>query len=311
MSTATAGHTLATGTTLASKFGSFGIANKRMIKPLERLFGHIFGRANSGKTSLFSGYPGALIINCDGSSTPVPSADAPPPVAQFFPGFNDAGQPVGVDGQSLILNWAAIEKLRDSLIEAAVANRPRPTTIVLDSVMSAMALIKAHLVEIDKVKPNRQHVKEWTDLHGEAAWESLYSRLAQFASSLLPHYGVWFITHLSDKFRTDGGVERKVLELTTPPGFLPRFNPLFELAIGTEARLSPKTEETVTMFQGKPLINKVTVMNKKVFLTGETPDLVNIYKHRIALPISLELPPGKEWDTLAEAYRKAAEPKVG
>jgi hypothetical protein len=301
------GHSLAVGESLTNKYGSWGIANQRMIKPPSRLFGLAFGPPNAGKTSLFSWNPGALIINCDGSSTPLPFPGAPAPTAQFFPGFNAKGESIGPTGSVMNLTWEKIDEMRLKLIEAAEKNLPRPEIVVLDSVTTAMHRIKEHLVIKDRAKPNRSHVKEWSDLHGEAAWEALYNTLLNFAHTLLPHYGVWFIAHITDKWKSVGGADVKVRELTVPDGFRARFNPLLELAICLEARLSP---EKVTTYIDVPGTGKVpqidTIMKKKAFLTGETADLANVYKQRIALPVNLELPPTKEWETFCKAYESAA-----
>lgn len=302
------GHTLAVGESLSNKYGSWGISGKRMIKPIDRLFGMAFGKPNSGKTSLFTWNPGALIINCDGSSTPVPSSDVPPPLAQFYPGFNEKGECIDARGTIMVLTWERINALRLQLIEAAEKNLPRPKTIVLDSVGTAMHRIKEYLIAKDRESgPHRKHVQEWSQMHGEAAWESLYNQLLNFAYSLLPHYGVWFVAHITDKWKNVGGSDVKVTELTVPDGFRARFNPLFELAICFEAKLSPeKVVKTITLPDGQKYEDVQTIMKKKVFLTGETADLANVYKQRIALPVNIELPPTKEWDTLSKVYAEAA-----
>lgn len=307
-------HTLAAGTTVASQYGAFGISNRRMIPPPGRLFGFAVGHPGAGKTNLFAYNPAALILNCDTSSTPMPTADAPPPTAQFVPGFDTTGRTIDAAGNVIVMSWAFVEDIKAKLIDAAINNRPRPETVVLDSVPTAIGLLRSWLVSEEKKKPGRTHVKDWSDLHGEAAWELLYGTLLKFAADLRPYYGVWFTGHLTEKIINENGTDKRVQALTTPPGFMPRFYPLFELCVGIEARttMEERNVTKVLVIEGKstPITDKVQVPTKKSYLIGESVELAKVAKRRIALPLTLELPPLSGWQTFCEAYNKAAQMPV-
>lgn len=307
------GQTLSTGQTIASKYGAFGISNKWMIAPPDRSFVFLVGESNSGKTNLVASNPAALILNLDGSSTPMPSPDSPPPPAQFFPGINEEGQTIGADGQPLTLTWGVIEATKKRLIEAATSNQPRPRMVVLDSVGVAMNLIKQHLVDKERAKPGKEWVMDWTNLHGEAAWEALYGILMKFKTDLSPYYGVWFTGHIASKWRKLEGkedlVERK--ELSLPPGFMPRFYPLFEAVLGIESKIEMMEVTKVRKIKrGDTVIespHQVQEPVRKVYMSGQISGTPNaIHKRRIKLPLQLELPATGGWDFFAGEYKKAA-----
>lgn len=299
--------TLLCGENPVTQYGTFGIANKRMIPRPSKLLGFLFGPTNSGKTSLVASAAGALIINLEKSSTPISSPTAPPLPAQFWPGLNEDGQPIDPSGKVFRVDWDSVKTLINSLVEASQKNLPRPDFVVFDSLTTLIysVLHEATLKNFGK--------DEWAEGRGDAMWEWLNQQIAWAIRSLRDaNYGVWFIGHLAtyENKGTDGASSQKTY-IQCHPGFIRRFWGQFELCIGIEKTLSIEVtpyEEEVKMSDGK--IAKVTKQRQtqKVgfVLTGETPKTATIYRQRIALPKAILLPEVGGWVEFEKQYLSVA-----
>lgn len=302
----------AVGNTLASKYGKWGISGTKMVPPCEKIFGLCVGFPNCGKTEFFSSHEGALIINCDLSSTPMSSADADPPKAQFFPGLNDDGMPIGVDGKVVVMGWEPIEKLKAALLDAAAKDQPRPQTIILDTLNAAIHLIKQYIVK-------ERGKDDWRDLDGRQAWDILYDTLIDFAMDLRrAGYGVYFVCHLVTN-TVPVGEDKHVIktELTITGNFYKRLYPMFELVMGIEKKPVVRTvmeERVIKKKDGtESVIKKPKSFNDFDYVLSvdntdpKNEDLRRILKSRVKMPSGgIPLPAGEGWSTFSQSYREHA-----
>lgn len=293
-----------------SQYGSFGIANQRMVAKPGRVFGIMIGENNTGKTSFLGSNPAALIVNMDLSSTPVPSLDAPPPPCQLWPGINTEGQCIDFDHKPMVLTGEAIDGLKVRLIEAATKNQPRPETIVFDSAGAWINLLKAQTL---------LHFKKdsWDAGHGEAMWEYLYNKILSTMNELrAAGYGVWIIAHITFEYIDDGtagGLKKKHYSLTTPPGFFKRFYGMFEVALELQKTYTIKVSDvvrTTKMADGSTvqMPDKVEERIPLFVLIGESPTMQSLYKRRVAFPARIELPAQGSWDKFTKMYMDVAVP---
>ena len=159
----------AVGKTVAQKYEGLGFTAQKMVHPPGKLFGLIVGMPGSGKSCFLQSHPGAFIINTDSTSTTNEE-----PQACIWPGVSEVGQPIDVGGNPLVLTWEEVIKKKEQLIALAKENKPRPETIVVDSLGPALNLVKDHIVK----KAGKKH---WKELHGPAAWDDAYDTLLRFA----------------------------------------------------------------------------------------------------------------------------------
>jgi len=290
-----------------ANYGNFGIANTRMwVKP-GKIKGVIIGEFQTGKTSLFASNPAALILNLDVSSTPVPTKDAAPPPAQFWPGLNPEGRPIRPDGSPFILTWAEIGNLRDELVKAFKENKPRPDLVVIDSVTELFNILRQATLEYFKKD-------SWDEGRGDAMWEWLYQQYNSLVNDLRnAGYGVWVVLHIAPEYITEeDGKKKTKWAMTTPPGFFKRFYGGFEMALEMRKHFTKKVTQGFKIIKtpnGEVKMPETIVEDVPVFtLVGENPDRANHYKRRICLPKQIELEKDGMWETFEKAYLDAAVP---
>ncbi len=295
-----------------SQYGSFGIAGERLwVKP-GRLRGVVIGEFNTGKTSFLASNPAALIINLDLSSTPVPSIDSPPLPAQFWPGLNPEGQPIGFNRQVIKLDLDAVKGLVGQLEEAAAKNLPRPETIVIDSVSELLSLIK--LAALKQFGKNDKPLNSWDEGRGDAMWEWVYNQYLSIVDRLrAAGYGCWVVAHITQETIEDESSKRVVKwSLTTPPGWYKRFYGGFEAALQLEKTFDVRqiTKVKKVTVDGKIIeMPEITAEKVAMFtLVGESSSMSALYKRRVCFPARLTVPPVGAWAAFEAEYLKVAKP---
>lgn len=291
------------GTPLAQQYGNFGIANRRMFPPPSRLYGLLLGLSNCGKTSFLLQNPAALIINTDMSSTP----DGPSPNAQIWPGYNDNGDPIDVDGKPLILDWSAVRRLCDRLVDAAAKQQPRPEMVVFDSALTAVSLLKPWVLARINARGSGNDKREmWADADGRQAWELLYAELENQCNRLRQAgYGVWLTAHLDMAKDGDSAVNSSPRILMSS-GFMSRLYPKFELAMVMERYSQTKQilKEGQTK-DGKPVTFRENVEVPRYRLVFRRQDLNGIAKLRRNIDESIDVDANTGWSDFERLYRES------
>lgn len=249
--------TLDAGLSIQQQYGAFGMASGgeagSSVSPLDKIMGMLMGFKSDGKTTLFLGCHGALILNFDGLSTPAPQVEKTyPTLAQIWPARNKMGVLVGANGQPLIPDWPAVADLGDQLIKAAKANKPRPRMVIFDSSTAALRLLKDYVVvaaaELALAKADKE-VKTFRNLEGRSGYDVMYDLLVGLSLELNAHgYGVWWNVHLSKRhIQLPAGGEQEVTELSTTESLLKRISPFFEMIVkvrsGKQTRTVNQTRE--------------------------------------------------------------------
>jgi hypothetical protein len=296
--------TLGAGQTSAQKFGNFGIANKRMIVPPSRLLGMIVGFPGKGKTSLFRDHAGALIINVDMSSTPYPKPESPPPACGFFPAMDERGGFTDpATGKVVTVDWATVMDLKKRLIEASVENKPRPETIVLDSLSASIRLAMEWVVK-------ERGKTSWKEIDGRQGYEDAYASVVRLGIDLrAAGYGFYYIAHLVDKKIPIGpDLYSKEIELAMGDGLYSRLNPTLELLAAVEEKTVSYTRLDKVFIKelNTTVENPVEITEKKRFLTVNNEGLNRVIKHRVRLPGQVELGENTAWADFSKAYRDGA-----
>ncbi len=289
---------LGSGQTLAQRYDGLGFSGQPMHYPLERLFGIISGPPDSGKSCLFQGCPDAFILNLDLSSTTNPQ-----PAACIWPGITPGGEPMDVDGSRMELTWKALARKHEQLLKLAADDAPRPRTIVLDSLGSAISMARDHVVEAW----NKKH---WTEIDGRAGWEYVYDGIIRFGTSLRKAgYGFFFVAHVVNQvlpMGEDRYVERHNLTIT--PNFWSRFFPFLEFSAVIYPQWTTESHQVrkpdVTTPDGKTIPGRTVteqIRTKRYVLTTTEEQYAGITKSRVPIE-SLSIPLEGGWATLAATY---------
>lgn len=293
---------LAVGKPITQRYKGLGLAGP-MISPPSKLFGFIVGMPASGKSSFMQSHPNALIINADLSSTTTSN-----PTAAMWPAMDPkSGMPVepykSSEVRTIELTWDKILQMKKDLI--VLANQDdddRPETIVLDSLGSALALVRKYVTK-------KAGKSDWKDMDGRRAWDDVYENLVSFASDLrAAGYGVYYVCHLVNA-KIPIGDDRYTFrpELTITDGFYKRLFPLFELVAAFECEIG--TETTMIETQGpngkKGPKRPSTVQYKRHYLKVNDETLNGITKCRVNLPDKFLIPAEGGWEAFEAEYLNA------
>ena len=192
-------HTLAVGKTAANKYPSLGQAAGNSQYPLGKMFGLLVGESGAGKSFVMQSNPDAYILNLDETPTVYPNSEA-----TMFPIAGPDGRPVDETGKPIVLSWEDIEEKKKVLCALATSNSPRPQTVVLDTIMQALRLLRPYVAKMY----GRENFR---DVDGRLGWERLFDTLIEFAVTLRRHgYGVVFTCHLSRITISGKKVKRKI-----------------------------------------------------------------------------------------------------
>jgi hypothetical protein len=293
-------HTLATGSTAQNKYPSLGKVAGNSQYPLGKTFGLLVGESGAGKSFVMQSNPDAYILNLDETPSVCPNSEA-----VMFPVAGPDGRPVDESGNPIVLTWDHIEEKKKTLCQLATSNQPRPKTVVLDTIMQALRLLRPHVAKMY----GRETFRE---VDGRLGWERLFDTLIEFAVTLRQHgYGVIFTCHLSRKhipISDNQHVEEYRIMLSD--GLYARLFPMFDVVIPVIAEWKVEeveVEKEVTI-NGKTIKRKVkhTEKIRKHTAAFENEKLEGITKTRTLSPLTqVELPSVNAWDALENAFDKA------
>lgn len=287
------------GEPMTNKYQGLGFTAQKMVHPPGKCFGLLVGMPGAGKSHFMQSNDTAFIINSDGTST---TNDEPK--ACIWPGVDQQGMPIDVDGKQIALTWDAILQKKEQLIELAKSQQPRPETVVLDSLIPTIALVKEYVTK----KAGRDN---WKDLDGRRAWDDVYEYLLRFAMDLRKFgYGFYFICHIVNA-KIPLGDDKYIIrpELTITDSFYKRLFPLFELVVAFDsAYVTESREVTMKGPQGKTGPKKtVTEKVHKYLMKINDESLSGITKCRVRLPDTLEIPQEDSWKWFETQYTTAIE----
>ena len=297
-------HTLATGTTLANKYPSLGSVAGNSQYPLGKMFGLVVGESSSGKSFIMQSNPSAYIINVDETAAVYPNSPA-----VMFPVAGPDGRPEDENGNPIVMTWDHVEQKKKLLCELATDNKPRPQTVVLDTISDSIRLLRPYIAKMY----NRE---KFTDVDGRLGWERLFETLIDFAVTLRRHgYGVFFICHLARKhipMAENQHVEEFRIMLSD--GLYARLFPMFDVVIPVMAewRTEERIIESSTTVAGKTVKRKVpqTVKLRKHVAAFENEKLEGIVKTRtLSRMTTVELPEASPWSAIEEEFKRANTPR--
>lgn len=291
---------LAVGKTIQARYSGLGFSGVGMVSPPGRLFGLIVGMPGAGKSCFLQSHPNAFIINSDLSSTTNPN-----PKAIMWPAMGPEGipiEPLSSGFQNCALTWKGVLEKKAQLLRMSEQNQERPETIVVDSLGSAIGLVRKHVTE----KSGKQ---DWKELDGRRAWDDVYEELVRFAVDLRSAgYGFYYVCHLVNA-KIPLGDDRYTIrpELTITDSFYKRLFPLFELVAAFESEYG--TETTMVARKnpdGSPGPKRpVKTKYKKHCMTVNDESLLGITKCRVMLPDKIELPQEGAWSIFEDIYKSA------
>ena len=292
---------IAVGKTGVQKYSGLGFSGQKMIHPPGQLLGLLVGMPGTGKSSFMQSNPDAFIINTDGTSTTNPT-----PEACMWPGVTSEGQPMDVNGQSMVLTWDEIIKKKEQLIKMSGSNTQRPQTVILDSLGPSIQLMKDHVTK----KAGREN---WKDLDGRRAWDDVYDGLLRFSLDLRRYgYGFYYVCHLVNA-KIPIGDDRYTFrpELTITDSFYKRLFPMFELVAAFESDWVTESKQIqMPGVGGKPGPKRTeTIKSQKYYMTINDEALAGITKCRVDLPDRIELPQKSAWASFEEQYIAAQKKK--
>ena len=286
-------HTLASGAPPKS-FGSFGFTGGTKGARADKIFAMLVGYPGPGKSYFLSSNPGALILNFDCSRT------KPNVEAQVFPVPGDEGFMHGADGKKFKWTYDEFKKLQQKLVEASNNNLPRPTTIVIDTLMSFQTVVES------------KFGSNWNDLGN--VYDVILQDLLVFRDA---GYGVWINSHfqkVKSKGKSPSGEDITVVEddITHSPALHKRLFPLCEMVALLGVENETVTVDLMMELNGKQIKRGTTT--KRVAKYILYPDLLPddskmnrpIIKRRVTLPERIELPSDKPWAAFEAIYNTAS-----
>ena len=291
---------LAVGKSVAAKYGGLGLTGP-MVSPPGKLFGLLVGMPASGKSCFIQSHPEAFIINTDLSSTTTDE-----PQACMWPAMdNPTGTPAEPSGKGespITLDWEKVLKIKGQLIEMAEKGLERPETVVIDSLGTALALVRKYVTK----KAGRS---EWKEMDGRRAWDDVYEQCIQIATDLRSSgYGFYYTCHIVNS-KIPLGDDRYTIrpELTITDNFYKRLFPLFELVAAFECEIGTETVMVETKGPGgKPGPKRPkTIQYKKHNIKVNDESLNGITKCRVVLPDKFEVPKQNGWKFFSDQYTSA------
>lgn len=291
-------HTLATGAPPIHQFAGLpGKRGRTLMRP-EKTLTLVVGPPGSGKTWFLSSIPGMYLLNLDRSSI-----TAPNPKAVVWP-----------EDPSEVMDFDGLRKVHGALIALAVAGKPRPEVVGIDSYTAMLNLLEPWIVK--NAVPlclSKTPVTAWNELNGKAAYDLLYKMSIGFFKSLQDvGYGVWLSAHLVNEV-IQIGENQNVIQ----PGFTftsklwRRFNYMTENVLPFVPRWSTIEKENFRMIpvRGAPPKREryLTTENVQQFqIVTDDPKLSGITKCRVPLP-TITLPENDPWAAFQEAYTAAGQ----
>lgn len=298
-------NTLAHGATIAQRYEGLGGFTGTMRSPLHKQFGLIFGFAGAGKSYLLEDVPDSFTINTDISDTANPA-----PRTSMWPGKDSVtGRALG-DSGPIVLTQELIQGKVDVLKKLAAENKPRPATIIFNSVTSWQQIINDFILRnAVGIGLARTTVSELNQLNGPARYGYLYDLILRTVVDLKSAgYGVILVAHVvKDRVPIGPDQVSHELKFTMGDGMWSRLHPLIEysLYVGSqvEARNVKKVREV--KFRDKTIQEEYTtsVEERQWYVFGEFNKLEGMLKSRVPFQ-RINIPRESPWDFVQSEYVK-------
>jgi AAA domain len=259
--------------------------------------GCIIGGNNVGKSAFFQSIPECFIFNLDNSipTSPTVRANLYPPGPGYRTTFDE------------------IKTVVDSLIRLAAEGKPRPKTVVFDSLTELVPLITAHLTDNGKkyglvAEFSDKEILNFEKLDGRKAWPLAGNMVRDIVVDLARSgYGVWVSIHpkVIEKVNSKGETE-ETTRLAVPDSIFSAFKNLLQLC----AVMYSTTEVSVSMTdeKGVKLARPTATQSKACWLAVQD---AHLEKHLRAkthtgnkFPSKLLIPHSDGWSVFAQEYRK-------
>jgi len=276
-----------------------GSTGRQLLAP-ERQFIFLFGRPDAGKSNFIESHPGNYILNLDLTST-----SNPDPVAVTWPSLDpNSGQPLDSEGKAFELTWNHVIEIVEKLEQLATNNAPRPATVTIDSLTTALRLAKKWVPKgIGMGDANRN----FNQMDGRMAYDFLYDHLIDVCMRLRKAgYGVILIGHVKTKkmYDTEGRLIREGEEGAFSDSFFQRLFPLVEMScsiVRVEEEVAEKVNK-VHKLKGREVVTPEIKYRKetKHILGFHGGDMVNYFKGR-ARP-HIVLPAVGAWSVFCREY---------
>lgn len=285
----------------AGRFQGLGGFTGHMKIPLSRSTVLIFSLPGKGKSNLVQSNRDAFIFNTDQSSTVTAN-----PVAVIWPGVDPrTGQSINDDSRPFILAFDHILAKKAKLLELARDDKPRPATVVIDSITTFSALIKPYVTSnATTLGISSKTVTSFRELHGPAAWDAVYELCVSFISDLRnAGYGVTILAHIV-KEKIPLGDEKFTMgvDFTFGAGLWKRLSPLLDyscLIDKVPETISDKEEIDIVVGPGKTAkrtVSKDRVVDA-VYIDVLAPEYQGLVKNRVSFP-RFKIPAVDGWAAL-------------
>lgn len=301
--------TMAAGATIsAPDYGEWGSPGLNAVATPARAFGQVVGPPGVGKSTLYRGWAGALLMNADCHSCPKAGKDSPDPLCRFFPVKDETGRIVDQQGKPILtLEYEHFKEIFDKLFVAAKKDLPRPSTIVIDTVAMLVPLYKTYIA---KTKMDRYGGKFEDIPDGKPsmkAWGMVYDDLTKlFMDLMFAGYGVHLLAHLVETFyetidKAGNPVIKSRFNHNIPDRLYDRYSSALEFYVGIERVSKPVPIKDST---GKAIGTKAET---KHYLVNKSSNLGENTRSRLNLPDRILLPnPETAFECFEQAYKDAS-----
>lgn len=299
----------------SSRYGALGgMSGGRYVSGPSGVILGIVSFPGQGKSRLLQDNPDAFIFNLDLASTVTPG----PCPATIWPVLSPTGEILNDDGKPFQPSYDHVVQKLGILISLAKNNQPRPKTIGFDTLSAWIYWLQRWMPpNAPKLNLSREPQIDWKDLHGEAAWDWLYTHIRDTILSLKQAgYGVVVPMHVSNvkEKRKEGGntveITRRAVDVSDK--LWRRIKPFFEF-VGYLACVNEPvtTTRTITSVVGGRELKQtktevVTVPVRKIFTVDA--EMNDYLKPRVGLPPVIDLSGPNAWQAFEKVYNTAMQP---
>lgn len=296
-------HQIASGTLVASKYQGLPGHIGYTTAPLDLSKGFIFGLPNCGKSALVQSIPDAYVFNLDKSSVTTGNAQA-----TVWPLPDPETGRLMTDGP---FNWEQCDRHIKTLYELAKANKPRPKTIVFDSLTTMIQLLRDH-AGTHAAALSLGMGPTFRDLDGRRAWDWVYDTILSTLNGLHSvGYGVIYTGHMTNAvIQIDDNKNTIRPQFTITDNLWARLSPHFDYCTVLQKKIETITD--VTPIEKKVGNRTVTIDQKntrteaRVYLYSRRADMNALLKVRDnpqgpPFPDQLLIPRDKGWSAILDA----------
>lgn len=307
--------TIIGGNQLASLYAGFGASKTHTMKKPERLFILMPSWPGSGKSAWLQSCPTLARLDFDrsGSTNPHQQGISLPKL------MDAAGKPYFIDRE-----W--VQKVVNKFVEDAQFNRPRPTTIGLDTVNALTDIVQASV--LSEYQSEGMAVKTFGELDGRRAYPRVYDWIVQQVINPLlgAGYGIIATTHFTEKEINLSG-DRTVTkwDMTLKDGLYSRIQGAVDMCMVMEKvvttgnvtefqldeqghpKLNPKTGKPIVkaIRRGQPVAKHYLVLQPSEGENDPTYSLL-VGKKRATMPDRIEVSLKDGWSTFKQVYEAGA-----